>query len=73
MRVEQLNSEGWAKTYLLIDDESNNVIIIDPVFDFSESYLQMIEDNGWNLKISIATHTHADHITACFSLKEKTG
>ena len=72
MRVEQLNSEGWAKTYLLIDDSSDDVIIIDPVYDFSEHYLQMMEQNGWNLIMSIATHTHADHITACFSLKEKT-
>ena len=73
MRVEQLNLEGWAKTYLLIDDESNDVIIIDPVFDFTEQYLQILDKNDWNLTMSVATHTHADHITGCFTLRDKTG
>ena len=73
MRVEQLNSDGWAKTYLLVDDDSKDAILIDPVYDFTEHYLEILEQNGLNLVKSIATHTHADHITGCFTLKDKTG
>ena len=73
MRVEQLNDEGWAKTYLLIDENSSDVCLIDPVYDFNQRYLDMIDSQGLTLKMTISTHTHADHITGCFSLKEKTG
>ena len=42
MRVEQLNSDGWAKTYLLVDDDSKDAILIDPVYDFTEHYLEIL-------------------------------
>jgi len=73
MRVEQLNEQGWAKTYLLIDDDSKDVCLIDPVYDFIQRYLDLIDDGGFRLKFTIATHTHADHITGCFSLMEESG
>ena len=73
MRVEQLNDEGWAKTYLLIDENSSDVCLIDPVYDFTQRYLELIDHRNLTLKMTIATHTHADHITGCFSLMEETG
>lgn len=72
MRVEQLNQEGWAKTYLLTVENSNEVCLIDPVFDFTEKYLEVINQSNSVLKYCISTHTHADHITGCFTLREKT-
>ena len=73
MEFEQLNESGWAKTYLLADTESKIAALIDPVFDFMDTYLKMLEQRGFSLGFAIATHTHADHITACYSLREKTG
>ncbi len=73
MRVEQLNQEGWAKTYLLSVEDSNEICLVDPVFDYTEKYLEIIKERNGVLKFCIATHTHADHITGCFILKEKTG
>ena len=72
MRVEQLNQEGWAKTYLLSVEDSNEICLIDPVFDFTDLYLELIKKRGVVLKYCISTHTHADHITGCFTLKDKT-
>tara|TARA_B100000767_G_scaffold112168_1_gene107149 strand:- start:1042 stop:1752 length:711 start_codon:yes stop_codon:yes gene_type:complete len=72
MRVEQLNDEGWAKTYLLTDDDYKDACLIDPVFDYTDKYLDLIEERGLTLKMTIATHTHADHITGCFTLRKKT-
>jgi len=68
MQMRQLNTEGWAKTYLIWDDKSKDAALIDPVFDFTNSYLSTIEKMGLTLTMCIATHTHADHITGCFTI-----
>ena len=73
MQMRQLNTEGWAKTYLIWDDESKDAGLIDPVFDFTNSYLSTIEQMGLTLTMCIATHTHADHITGCFTIAESVG
>ena len=72
MRVEQLNDEGWAKTYLLVAENSDEACLIDPVYDFTQKYVELVASRGLTLKYAIATHTHADHITGCFTLKEET-
>lgn len=73
MGFEQLNETGWAMTYLVWDETSKKAALIDPVFDFTEHYLSLLEERGLTLTFAMATHTHADHITACFTLKEKLG
>ena len=73
MRFEQLNEGVWAMTYLVVDESSNQAALIDPVYDYLDSYLSLLENNGLTLTHAIATHTHADHITACFSLREALG
>ena len=71
MRFEQLNEGVWAMTYLIVDEETQQAALVDPVYDFLETYLSLIEEQGLNLVYAIATHTHADHITACFTLREQ--
>jgi sulfur dioxygenase len=73
MRFEQLNEGVWAMTYLIVDETTQQAALIDPVYDFLESYIQRLEKDGLTLVYAIATHTHADHITACFSLREHFG
>ena len=73
MDFEQLNPSGWAKTYLLVDSDTRLAAIVDPVFDFMKEYLALLEVRGLTLHYAIATHTHADHITACYSLRKETG
>ena len=73
MRFEQLNDGGWAMTYLIVDEASKSAALVDPVYDFMQSYIDLIEREGLNLVYAIASHTHADHITACFSLRERLG
>ncbi|MBT5844145.1 MAG: MBL fold metallo-hydrolase, partial [Euryarchaeota archaeon] len=34
MNFEQLNTSGWAKTYLVVDADSQKAALIDPVYDF---------------------------------------
>jgi len=73
LKLEMLHGDSWAKTYLLIDEESKQAILIDSVFGRHEYDLSVIQARGATLKHAIATHTHADHVTACFDLREKTG
>lgn len=73
MHFEQLNQSGWAQTYLLVDTVSKKAALIDPVYDFMDEYLNVLEERDLNLDFAVATHTHADHITACYSLRELTG
>jgi sulfur dioxygenase len=73
MRFEQLNDGVWAMTYLVADEVTKEAALVDPVYDFMDDYLEKLESEGFTLRYAIATHTHADHITACFSLKERTG
>ncbi len=73
MQMLQLNSQGWAKTYLIYDDSSAQAALIDPVYDFIESYISKISQLNLELKMCIASHTHADHITGCFTIAKSIG
>ncbi|MEC8708517.1 MAG: MBL fold metallo-hydrolase [Candidatus Thermoplasmatota archaeon] len=73
MLFEQLNEGVWAMTYLIVDETTREAALVDPVYDYMDAYLERLEKDGLTLVYAIATHTHADHITACFSLREQLG
>ena len=73
MRFEQLNQGVWAMTYLVVDESTNEAALVDPVYDYLDMYHQRLKSDGLTLTHAIATHTHADHITACFALRESLG
>lgn len=66
MKVENLNSGIWARTWLVVDEDTRMVALVDPVYDHMDDYDQILLQRGLTLRYAIATHTHADHITACF-------
>ena len=65
MQVKQLNEGVWARTYLVICDETNKAAIIDPVWDYLDNYEPHLE--GLDLVYALSTHTHADHISGSFA------
>jgi len=71
MHVEDIRPEGWACTYLV----SNNgeAVLIDPVYDYIQHYETVLAERSLTLVACMATHTHADHITACFTLSKDQG
>ena len=73
MQMLQLNESGWAKTYLIYEQASGKAALIDPVYDYVSTYLAKVSDMGLNLEMCIATHTHADHITGCFTIAKQLG
>ena len=60
-------------TYLLADCASGEAVIIDPVLEQMNAYLQLLRELDVRLVKAIDTHTHADHVTAMGQLREITG
>lgn len=60
-------------TYLLADEHSREALLIDPVFEQQQRDLALLDELGLTLKLVVDTHAHADHITAAWLLKQKTG
>ena len=69
MEVEDIRPSGWACAYLVSNGE--DAVLIDPVWDHIDHYLGILEQRSLTLIACMATHTHADHITACFSLSKR--
>lgn len=60
-------------TYLLAERPGGEAVIIDPVLEQMNAYLQLLRELDIRLVKAIDTHTHADHVTAMGKLREVTG
>ena len=66
------DQETSTYTYLLAARPGGEALIIDPVLEQADAYLQLIRELGVKLVIAADTHTHADHVTALGRLREVT-
>ncbi len=71
MFKQLFDSVSSTYTYLLVDDDSREAVLIDPVASQIDTYIALLNEHGAQLKYSIETHVHADHITASGQLREK--
>ena len=46
-----------TNAYLVADTDTNNAILIDPVDD-APAILNTVKEQGWSIKLMIATHAH---------------
>jgi glyoxylase-like metal-dependent hydrolase (beta-lactamase superfamily II) len=60
-------------TYLLAARPGGEAVIIDPVLEQVNAYLQLLRELDVRLVKAIDTHTHADHVTAMGQLRDTTG
>lgn len=67
------DSESSTYTYLLADRHSRQAILIDAVFSQVKRDLALLDELGLTLALAVDTHAHADHVTAAWLLKQKTG
>lgn len=66
------DSTSSTYTYVLASRVGGEALIIDPVKDQLDQYLQVIHELDLRLVHAIDTHTHADHITALGDLRDAT-
>ena len=59
-------------TYLLAAGPGGEALIIDPVADHVERYLQLLDELDLRLTKAVDTHIHADHITGLGLLRDAT-
>lgn len=74
MLLRQLfDRETYTYTYLVADPASKKAVLIDPVREQVDRDLKLIEELGLELVYALDTHVHADHVTGCGLLRQRTG
>src|SRR4029077_20827444 len=59
-------------SYLLASRRGGEALIIDPVLEKGDRYLQLMRDLDLHLVKAVDTHLHADHITGLGALRDRT-
>src|SRR5215468_2995597 len=66
------DSTSGTYTYLIASRRGGEALIIDPVIEKVERYLQLIRELDLRLVKAVDTHLHADHITGLGALRDRT-
>jgi len=66
------DSTSGTYTYLLASRRGGEALIIDPVLERVERYLQLVRELDVRLVKAVDTHLHADHITGLGALRDRT-
>jgi sulfur dioxygenase len=66
------DSTSGTYTYLLASRHGGEALIIDPVLERIERYLQLVRELDLRLVKAVDTHLHADHITGLGALRDRT-
>lgn len=83
MKIEKFYDPAtFTLTFLVIDEETKDTIVIDPVLDYDPQSSKMttasldkieryIRENGLRLLAGLETHAHADHLSGSVELKKR--
>jgi sulfur dioxygenase len=66
------DSVSGTYTYLLASRRGGEALIIDPVLEKTQRYIQLIKELDLRLVKAVDTHLHADHITGLGALRDHT-
>jgi glyoxylase-like metal-dependent hydrolase (beta-lactamase superfamily II) len=64
--------ESSTYTYLLAERAGGEALLIDPVLEKTDLYVQLLDELGARLVLAVDTHIHADHVTALGRLRQRT-
>ena len=66
------DANSGTYTYLLASRRGGEALIVDPVLEKVDRYLQLIRELDLKLVKAVDTHLHADHITGLGALRDRT-
>lgn len=66
------DSVSGTYSYLLASRSGGEALIVDPVLEKADRYLQLIAELDLKLVKAVDTHLHADHITGLGALRDRT-
>ena len=66
------DNKSSTYTYLLASDRGREALIIDPVIENTDEYINLLKELDLKLVKVIDTHIHADHVTALNELSKQT-
>jgi glyoxylase-like metal-dependent hydrolase (beta-lactamase superfamily II) len=66
------DSTSSTYTYILAERRGGEALIIDPVYEHTDLYVQLLNELDVQLVMAVDTHIHADHVTALGGLRERT-
>lgn len=68
-----IDGESSTLTYLLADEVTRDALLIDCVFEQHLRDLALIRELGLELRFTLETHVHADHVTGSWLMKQALG
>ena len=66
------DSVSGTYSYLIASRRGGEALIIDPVLEKVDRYLQLVNELDLKLVKAVDTHIHADHITGLGALRDRT-
>ena len=66
------DSTSGTYTYLLAGRHGGEALIVDPVLERVDRYLQLVRELDLKLVKAVDTHLHADHVTGLGALRDRT-
>jgi sulfur dioxygenase len=66
------DSVSGTYTYLIASRHDGEALIIDPVLEKVDRYLQLVRELELKLVKAVDTHLHADHVTGLGALRDRT-
>jgi glyoxylase-like metal-dependent hydrolase (beta-lactamase superfamily II) len=69
---QMFDAASGTYSYLLASRIGGEALIIDPVLEKVDRYIQLLNELNLRLVKAIDTHLHADHITGLTALRDRT-
>lgn len=69
---QYFDSVSCTYTYLLASRSGGEALLIDPVIEHCDRYIQIMSELDLKLVKAVDTHVHADHITGLGELRDRT-